>query len=269
MIAVLKTMERRAVAEALEANAVECVKSWCAWPELTYHEERDMGWTMSPVPFAFFNNVLWARLSEATVDAGIDRAVTRAVDRGVPMAWWIGPGSRPRTLADRLEAWGFEHGDDTTGMAVPLGGIEERVAPGAIVEVEDTAGLESWVGVMARVFSFPDFAVAPLFRVYAACGFGPDRPWRHYLATLDGDVVGTSSLFLGAGVAGICNVGTLYAARRRGIGTALAVRPLLDARRAGYRVGVLWSSAAGLSLYRRLGFEVYGNGCFYFWSAEA
>jgi ribosomal protein S18 acetylase RimI-like enzyme len=60
-------------------------------------------------------------------------------------------------------------------------------------------------------------------------------------------------------------VATLPAARRRGIGSALTLRALLEGRARGYRVGVLAAEEAGVGLYRRLGLQEYCKiGC-YLW----
>ena len=89
---------------------------------------------------------------------------------------------------------------------------------------------------------------------------------RRYIAYQDGAAVGTSALLLHAGVAGIFAVATIPRARRRGIGAALTLVPLLEARRRGYRVGTLQSSM-GFPVYQRLGFrEVSRPIEMYLWS---
>ncbi|MGK3996363.1 hypothetical protein [Sorangium sp. So ce1024] len=46
---------------------------------------------------------------------------------------------------------------------------------------------------------------------------------------------------------------------RRGIGRALTLRALLDARAAGLRVAILQASADGLALYEQIGFVATGR----------
>ena len=73
------------------------------------------------------------------------------------------------------------------------------------------------------------------------------------MARLNGKPVGASTIFLGAGVAGLYFVSTVSEVRGRGIGAATTLAGLRDARRIGYRIGILTSSAMGHSGYARPG----------------
>jgi len=54
-------------------------------------------------------------------------------------------------------------------------------------------------------------------------------------------------------------------ARRQGIGAAITLAALRDARAMGYRVGVLGASSAGYTVYKRIGFEEYCKIGIYEW----
>lgn len=123
-----------------------------------------------------------------------------------------------------------------------------------ILPVADRQTLQHWRDVFVASFETP--LAAGQAWVDATLPAGPPRaPWQMYVGYLQGRPVATSLLFNGAGVAGLYAVGVLPAARRQGLGSAISLRPMLDARRQGYRYAVLFSSRLGIPVYRRLGFR--------------
>jgi ribosomal protein S18 acetylase RimI-like enzyme len=271
MATILNDFSIPALIDAIEENAIEGCKAWSRWPRMELFEDPDMIWTRTDIPFSLFNNVFRARLSPNGIEAAIDTIVARFAERNVPMLWWIGPSPGPENLATHLEAKGFVHGFEATGMAVDLSALAD--APSAprqleIEEVRDVDTLGTWCAVMAPIFEFPGFALEPWLDMHASLGLGADRPYRHYIARLKGIPVATASLFLGAGVAGISNVATAPEFRGRGVATAVTLAALLEARRMGFRIGVLFASKAAIGLYRRLGFREYCKGNCYAWMTE-
>jgi GNAT superfamily N-acetyltransferase len=130
--------------------------------------------------------------------------------------------------------------------------------------VTDAGTLKQWVSTLFSGFELPHSSGGALFDLLLDLGF--DLPLRHYVGLLNGEPIATAELFLGAGVAGIYGVVTVPEARRQGIGAALTLSPLLEARAMGYRIGILHSSEMGLELYRRLGFQEYCKMSHYVWS---
>ncbi len=140
-------------------------------------------------------------------------------------------------------------------MALKLEDLQVQVEiPGFEIQlVEDLTALETWVHTFGRGYGLPEAWDLDLYHLIAALGLEP--PFHNYLGLMEGEPVSASTMFLGAGVAGIYNVGTLETARGRGIGSLMTAVPLLDAHRKGYQWGVLQSSQMGFSVYQKLGFE--------------
>ena len=69
----------------------------------------------------------------------------------------------------------------------------------------------------------------------------------------------TAEATLAGDVAGLYNIATVPAVRRRGVGSAMTVRPLEDARVAGCATAVLQAAPAGVSIYERVGFRAFGT----------
>jgi GNAT superfamily N-acetyltransferase len=78
---------------------------------------------------------------------------------------------------------------------------------------------------------------------------------RAYIGEVDGRAVATSIGMTTGDAVGVFNVGTLEEARGRGYGGALTVAAIADGVANGAKWSYLQSSAAGFSVYRRLGFE--------------
>jgi GNAT superfamily N-acetyltransferase len=259
------------LALAVEANGVECCLSWARWPRMERLDNEFLTTTMTDVPFPFFNNVFYPRIPDGEIDAVIDSVVDDARKRNVPMFWWTGPTTKPEDLGERLLQKGFEHGFEAPAMAMDLRHMNEngKVPSGLVIqEVTDDKMLKDWCDVMAPVYGFPDFAAKPWFEMLAHLGLGTDQLLRHYVGYLNDQPVASASLYLDCGVGGISSVATHPDFRHQGFGTAITVEPLREARRLGYRYGVLFSSAMGLGVYNRIGFREYGKGNCYVWSNE-
>jgi GNAT superfamily N-acetyltransferase len=232
-------------------------------------EERDDGrirWTIGNSPIDYHNCVVHADLTQEEADPEIEASLQRMQAHGVPGSWHVGPSMRPSDLGERLIAHGFEYGGDDIGMAVDLSTLPEEVpAPADFVveRVRDEAGLAAWIEALGSGFGEGPVEAEWVGEMYRRLGF--EGPWRHYLGRLAGEPVATATSFFGAGVAGIYFVCTVERARRRGIGAAVTLAALREAREMGYSVGVLGSSEMGYPVYRGLGFEEYCRIGLYEW----
>ena len=132
-----------------------------------------------------------------------------------------------------------------------------------IVPVDNGETLRQWIHVASIGFDVLEEYEKVWYDFFVEAVFDP--PFRTYLALLDGVPVGTSQLFLSAGVAGIYNVTCIPEARGQGIGAAITLAPSLAARGMGYRIAILQASDLGARVYRRLGFQDFGKRCVYLW----
>jgi GNAT superfamily N-acetyltransferase len=177
---------------------------------------------------------------------------------------------RPETLGERLLAHGLRQAGEEPGMAVDLLTLPREVPlPGGvgIERVRDEPALEVWTRTLAKGFGEGEIEANWVGAMYRQIGTGEPALWRHYLGRLQGEPVATATLFLGAGVAGIYFVFTLPAARGQGIGAAITLAALHEARQLNYRIGVLGSSSMGYPVYKRLGFQEYCRIALYEWIA--
>ena len=234
-------------------------------------EERDDGrvrWVIGDIPIDYHNCVVHAHLSPEDADGEILKSLERFRAHGAPGSWHIGPSMRPTDMGERLMAHGFSYGGDDIGMAVELSALPEEVPVPEDLEIErvrDEETLAAWRDTLAKGFGEGPVEAEWVEEMYRRLGLGDDGPWHHYLGRLGGAPVATSTLFVGAGVAGIYFVSTVEGARRRGIGTVITLAPLRAAREMGYKLGVLGSSQMGYTVYRRLGFQEYCRIGLYEW----
>lgn len=238
------------------------------------HLSRHLTFPNNPM----FKGVWATRLEPDQVDAAIDETIAWFKARQAPFFfWWTGPGTRPEDLGTRLEARGLLSMEQTMAeltpgmlqtaagapvMAADLSQVDEglmdRTPPGFVIEeVADPRGLRDWKEVVVATYELPEFAGQAWVDAVMALGFG-NTPWRMVLGRLDGEAVASNMLFVGGGVASILAVATLPKAQRKGIGAAISLKPLLDARAGGVRFATLWSTEEGLPVYRRIGFRATG-----------
>ena len=268
---ILKDFSPPALIMAIEANQFELWRILAQMLQVELHHDSDMIWLSTDIPFYLCNLVGRVQFDPNDIDARIDVTLARFKSRGMPMSWWTGPATRPTDLGKYLEAHGLTHVEDYPGMAVDLLklNVDLSVPPGLTIErVEDVEGLEKWIHPFTIGIGYPDYFVKIIFDSTAALGFGLYLPMRNYVGLMKGEPVACSTLMLGSGVAGIYNVATVPEARRQGIGTAMTLAPLREARTLGYRVAILQSSKIGLRVYRRLGFKEYCKIGMYMWTGE-
>ncbi len=249
-------LSENALVAAIRANLCEFYRHLNrSFPETYFENEKFTRWCAS-IAHPWFNGVLSFRSPEKGAEAFIEETILYFRGKGIgAFTWWMDPSIPSADWQPVLAKYGFNYSDDTPGMAVDLkmlsnsqavDGLELRV-------VADEETLRTWAHIFTTGYGLPVEWEPAVYDLQARLGLG--FPIRNYLGYLNGEPAATSSIFFGAGVAGIYSVATLPEARGKGIGAAVTFRPLHNAREMGYRIGVLQSSELGYNVYKKLGFR--------------
>jgi len=248
-----------ATTDALER---ESVAGWPIRPPEELYIDPDLIRLITGLPIPFFNTVAQARFAPDEADVAIAATLDRFRARDVPMLWYVGPGSAPPDLGERLVAHGLTPADDSPAMARELGAPtpDDDPPPGLrIARVREPAVFARFGDIVGAGFGMPPEVTVKMVEIFGRVGFGPEQPWQHDLGVLDGEPVAAASRYLGANAVGIYNVVTQEDARGRGIGAAMTRAILREAMATGRRLAVLTSSPDGEPLYRKLGFVELGR----------
>lgn len=262
---------RDLVIHAIETNVAEFLLAMGQVGGGEEHRSDSITWTIGGSPIDYHNAVVHARLSNETADAEIQQVIACMKKYQVPGTWHLSPSMTPANLGKKLEAHGFINGGGEPGMAVYLPDLKTdfSLPEGFIIKpVQNDDELAIWEKTLAQGFGEGEREAKWVVQVYRQLGYGDESNWRHYIGFLNQEAVATTSMFLGAGVAGIYFVFTVAQARRKGIGAAITAKALLDANNLGYKVGVLGASEMGAPVYEKLGFRAYCNFTIYEWQTE-
>lgn len=147
------------------------------------------------------------------------------------------------------------------GMAADLHkmneAIMERTPPGfELNDVQNEKDLQDFKQTIIDGYGIPESMADGWIQAARLFGIG-NTPWRYVLGRLNGRPVATNIIFNGAGVSGVYGIAVLPEARGKGIGAAVTLGPLLEARdHDGYNYAVLFATEMGVAVYERIGFHL-------------
>lgn len=127
--------------------------------------------------------------------------------------------------------------------------LQSSPGPASIRLVDDEDVMLAWEELWTG--SAPDEAV---HAALAAAGLGTHRVAHHFVAELDGRVVGCGAAVVAGTTVAVEHIVTAATHRRRGIGAQLVGAALSIGRDRGAVTAILTASPDGADLYRRLGF---------------
>lgn len=203
------------------------------------------------------SNISFPSLTEANAAEKLDELMNwyRAHPPKNAGCWSLDP-SQPADLGIRLLARGFQPGWCPCWMSLDLEKIntDHPVPAGLEVKADnhtDTSDMEQ------LPYAGNNGAVSPVI-----VQTDPEHTQR-FIATMNGEVVGQSCVFLTTGeygVAGLYNVGVIPKDRNKGIGKALVLAACLYAKEKGYRYSILNATYDGKRIYTQVGFQWINDG---------
>ncbi|MFN8579972.1 MAG: GNAT family N-acetyltransferase [Gemmatimonadaceae bacterium] len=257
---VLRTPAERAA--ATEENLLALFRAMAVLPGYDRLARPGVMAHYAPFSNAMFQGAWSPTLAGHDTDAVLDEVGAWFADhQSATHFWWFNDNMQPADFGERLERRGYAlNFEGDPAMVGDLAAMPDPVVPpGHTVELATSAtDLAAWRDVFAAAYELPaSLGQAWIDAAAAVANMG--TPWQLYLARGHGEPLGTSLLYCGGGVAGLFAVGTVPAARGRGIGAALTLAPMRDARARGYHHGVLFASPLGQPVYERLGFTDTGR----------
>jgi ribosomal protein S18 acetylase RimI-like enzyme len=242
------------LADAVQRNQAEWIRFEGKLPDVELHDDPDVTWVCSSA-LGRPNSVALARLTPQAADRRIERILEGYRQVSASNVWWIGPLSRPDDLGTRLRAAGFHCFKHFPGMALDARRLRTFAAPKEL-KIQQLVDFSVFENAEHPFFGPPTTERRRNFidGERRLCAARPQRLFA-FIASIDGEPLGHAMAFLGAGVAGIYDVGVVRRARGRGIGTAVTLAAVRHARKLGYRYAVLQASGEGEHVYQRMGFE--------------
>ncbi|HEV7195471.1 MAG TPA: GNAT family N-acetyltransferase [Pedococcus sp.] len=233
--------------------------------------DEDVLGYVSDIPFPLFSGAVAPSFAPGSEVRRAEEVLRVLSANGQPFQWWAGPRTRSPAIEDLLSARGLVTGGLTPGMHADLAAVDLTSQHGAVGEVGEVAEVGvtvcategEWLAanrVFVEAFELPGQLLDVFTRVWR------DVPGLVQLvARLEGEPVGCAAGVALDGVMGVYNVGTVEAARRRGVGRALTAAMMRIGRDQGCHSAILHASELGYPVYESLGFDHVTDVSQYVW----
>lgn len=194
---------------------------------------------LSGVPFPLCNGIFLPRFDGSTVGQEVREVLAQFRSAQLPGFFWIDRYSEPTELRKELVLQGCRSQGAVKDIAVDL---EEFVVPELkevqIKKISQGKELEAWIDIIVESFSFPDFVGRYLIAAITYSGREGVSPFANYLVTMDGQNVGTATLFFSHGVAGVYNIAIAKEFRNQDLGKAMLGKVIREIKSAKIRYAV-------------------------------
>ena len=242
----------------IEDNIIALLANWKDLKGAEFIHDSTKVQLITGMPFAFLNSIANVNFTGTDIKEQIEATLIPCKARKVPVLWWIGPNSKPDDLDVYLEELGFKKTDEPPGMYMDLNSLvlsNENIPELKIEFVQNKKHVEDWVSAFIAGLSGTENQREYLFKSEITLLQKSD--YIRFVGYWNGEPVAVAALFLDENVAGVYFVITKPDHRGKGIGTAITIAALKNAKERGYQDAILQSSQMGYNIYRRIGFEEY------------
>lgn len=234
---------------ALESNQAQWLRHKAALPWARVHDDEDVLHVFADPSRGWPRNlVAHARFSSESAHRRVGQLLAAHLEQKVSCNWLVGPLTTPSDLGEHLRGHGFRCTAHHVGMACELHARPQAPSCPDKIVIQIVDEPRSLVPLNTKLRQLRHQGHLLLARTE------PKQLW-YFIASSNGQPVGETTLFTGAGVAGIYDVTVLENFRRRGIGTALLLAALKHARELGLPIAILGATCMGQGMYARLGFR--------------
>lgn len=200
-----------------------------------------------------------ADISEADLQAEINRVRLFYKARHTPWLWWVGPNPTPADVHQHMTRAGFSEPGSLPCMVAPVRGHAKTPEPSLEVwRTRTTHDLRAASRIRHAAFRFPEGEGTTYFEDMEESWLSEDSIATLYLAGPDQSTpLGMGAVIWGADIPGIYIMATHPDAGRRGVGTTVLNQLLthIQALPEQPDLVVLTASRFGFPLYARMGFE--------------
>jgi ribosomal protein S18 acetylase RimI-like enzyme len=185
----------------------------------------------------------------------IEGIIQYFTDLKLPFIWFTGDQTKPSNLPELLVSeYNFKQ-ITNPGMYFKTKHLKEieEIENLEIIRVDTKEQLDDWVCVFMESFKMRNEELKDFFPHWLE--HKNEESLSTFIGYFEGKAASISAVCYGVGVAGIYCVGTIKEARRKGIGTAVTLTAIKEAKERGYEIVILHSSEMGYNAYKRMGFE--------------
>lgn len=245
--------------EANQKNYCSYIRAYSAVKNATLLEKDNLLMLLSEVDgvFMLYNCVVPSKQSESE----IDQILERYKSAGRPVMCVVFPGTNSSRIGKYLKEDKSMMLFRLALMHVDLSNFNscQKLPDGvSIRRVADREMFEEWATLVALSYELTNDIKRAMIEEQSRLFLDPNIRAKHYLAFFRGRPVGTSTVFISDGVAGIYNITTAPEARGMGIGKALTELVMLEGKKNHCDFALNQATAKGQPLYEKMGWITNG-----------